>query len=114
MSIVNHGEIFNAIENWAPKSLAYQWDNVGLQIGSRHQQTKNIMTTLDVTEKVVNEAIKKNVNLIIAHHPLIFKPLTHINLETWKGKIIQKLLANNITVYVSHTNFDIANGGMND
>lgn len=114
MKDIKHNTIFNAMEQWAPKHLAYDWDNVGLQIGSEQQKTSKVLTSLDVTEKVVDEAIDKGANLIIAHHPLLFKATKQINIDEWKGKIIQKILKNDISVYVTHTNFDIANGGMND
>src|SRR5699024_5852368 len=96
------------------KKLAYQWDNVGLQVGSFAHETYKVMVSLDVTEEVVDEAINNNVNLIIAHHPLIFKSLHQINFDSVKGKVIKKLIKNNITVYAAHTNLDIANGGVND
>lgn len=102
------------MEKWAPQHLAYNWDNVGLQIGSKNDETKKVMVTLDVVESVVDEAISKDVNLIIAHHPLLFKPLQQINFDTFKGKVIKKLIEHNITVYAAHTNLDIAHGGVND
>lgn len=112
--IIKHKAIFNVMEKWAPLHLAYDWDNVGLQIGSECKKTTKILTSLDVTEKVVNEAIEKGVNLIIAHHPLFFQATKQINIDEWKGKLIQKIVKNDISVYATHTNFDIANGGMND
>lgn len=112
--IVENTTIFQALEKWAPKRLAYDWDNVGLQIGSYNKPAQNIMITLDVLESVVDEAIEKEINLIIAHHPLFFKPLHQISMDTPKGRIIYKLIKHNITVYAAHTNLDIAEGGMND
>lgn len=109
-----HGDIFKLMEKWAPKDLAYDWDNVGLQIGSTKTETKKIMITLDVVESVVDEAIKQDVNLIIAHHPLLFKPIHTIDYDSFKGKVIQKLIKHDITVYAAHTNLDIASGGVND
>lgn len=102
------------MEMWAPKSLAYDWDNVGLQVGSHNKPVKKIMVTLDVTEAVTNEAIDKNIDLIIAHHPLLFKPLKQINTDHFRGRIIQKLIQHDITVYATHTNLDVASGGVND
>src|SRR5699024_8571817 len=81
---------------------------------SYDEVVKNILVTLDVSELVVDEAIKNNVNLIISHHPLLFQPLKEINIRTSKGRIIKKLLNNNITVYSAHTNLDIAENGVND
>lgn len=102
------------MEKWAPKSLAYDWDNVGLQVGSYNKPVKKIMVTLDVLESVVDEAIENEVDLIIAHHPLLFKPLNQLNLDNWRGRVIQKLIQHNITVYAAHTNLDMATGGVND
>lgn len=107
-------DIFRLIETWAPRSFAYDWDNVGLQVGSYHNTVKKILVTLDVTEAVVNEAIEKDVDLIIAHHPLLFKPLKSINTDHFRGRIIQKLIQHDITVYAAHTNLDMASGGVND
>ena len=65
-------KIIRIIEDWAPKSIAWEKDNVGLQVGSLHREIKNILLCLDVNEKVVEEAVKRNCNLIISHHPLLF------------------------------------------
>lgn len=102
------------MEQWAPKSLAYDWDNVGLQIGSFNKSVKKIMITLDVLESVVDEAIINKVDLIIAHHPLLFKSIKQVNIDKPQGGIIQKLIHHNISVYASHTNLDAADGGVND
>lgn len=114
MSQIRHHNIFRTLEKWAPLDLAYDWDNVGLQVGSYKEKTNGILVTLDVDEKVVDEAIEKGVNLIVAHHPLLFKAVKRIDYDTVKGRILQKIIANRITVYASHTNLDIAEGGVND
>ncbi|WP_339228143.1 Nif3-like dinuclear metal center hexameric protein [Oceanobacillus sp. FSL K6-2867] len=111
---VTNSEIFQLIEQWAPKQLAYEWDNVGLQIGSYHNPVTKILITLDVMENVVDEAIEKGANLIIAHHPFLFKSIKQVNIDTPQGRVIRKLLENNISVYAAHTNLDIAAGGVND
>ncbi len=109
-----NSDIFQLMEKWAPKHLAYDWDNVGLQVGSFNNQVTKVMVTLDVMESVVDEAIENHVNLIIAHHPLLFKPVKQVNVDTPHGRIIQKLVQHNISVYASHTNLDTADGGVND
>ncbi|MFS0751421.1 Nif3-like dinuclear metal center hexameric protein [Oceanobacillus sp. 1P07AA] len=109
-----HADFFQAMEVWAPKHLAYDWDNVGLQIGTYNSTTNRVLITLDVTESVVDEAIEKGINLIIAHHPVLFQSLKQINMDTPKGRTVQKLIKNDITVYASHTNLDAADGGVND
>ncbi|GFZ81803.1 GTP cyclohydrolase 1 type 2 [Compostibacillus humi] len=111
---LKHADVFRLLEKLAPKDLAYDWDNVGLQVGSDKHLVKKIMVTLDVLEPVVDEAINKEVNLIIAHHPMLFKPLNQIHVESPQGRMVSKLLKHDITVYAAHTNYDLAEGGMND
>ena len=112
MTTVN--DVIRVMERIAPKSLAFEGDRIGLQVGSRNQPVKRVMVTLDVLESVVDEAIEKEVDLIIAHHPFIFKPFQEINWDSEKGKIAKKLLTHEISVFVAHTNLDIAKGGVND
>ncbi|WP_334313835.1 Nif3-like dinuclear metal center hexameric protein [Aquibacillus salsiterrae] len=114
MSEIQGKRLVQIFEAWAPKSLAYQWDSVGLQIGSLDRTVQKVMVTLDVIESVVDEAVEKNVDLIIAHHPILFSPLKQINVEDPKGRTIEKLIKNNITVYAAHTNLDITSGGVSD
>lgn len=111
---VQNVDVFNTMEKWAPLEFASGWDNVGLQVGSFNKPVKRIMITLDVLESVVDEAILQKVDLIIAHHPLLFKSMKQVNVDTAQGRIIQKLLQHDISVYASHTNLDTANGGVND
>lgn len=113
-STVTGQDIIRTFEHWSPKSLAYEWDNVGLQVGTLNKPVHTVMVTLDVLENVVDEAIEKNVDLIIAHHPLLFVKLKQINFDTPKGRIVRKLIKHDITVYAAHTNLDIAKGGVND
>ncbi|WLV23580.1 Nif3-like dinuclear metal center hexameric protein [Aciduricibacillus chroicocephali] len=112
--MVRNSDIFQAIERWAPKWLASSWDNVGLQVGSTSRESKKVLVTLDVLENVADEAIQEGADLIIAHHPLMFKPLKKLDTDSPKGRIIEKLIENKISVYAAHTNLDIANHGMND
>jgi dinuclear metal center YbgI/SA1388 family protein len=105
-------EIQNIIEEWAPKEIAWERDNVGIQIGSQNSIIHKILVTLDVTPPVIDEAIKKRVDLIISHHPIFFNPLKSINLDTTLGIMIFKLVRNNIAVYSSHTNLDFTHDGV--
>lgn len=111
---MNAIEIIRFLESKYPKNLAYDWDNVGLQVGTLNKNVKNIMITLDVTKEVIKEAIQNKVDLLISHHPLLFKPLTNIAVESPRGWIIQKLIKHDIPLYSMHTNYDVAEGGMND
>ncbi|PSL45006.1 dinuclear metal center YbgI/SA1388 family protein [Salsuginibacillus halophilus] len=106
--------IISLFEQWSPRKLALDKDPGGLMIGTLDQPVQKVLTTLDVTEAVVDEAIEKGVDLIIAHHPLIFKPLTEIDVKHGQGPIIEKCIKHDITVYAAHTNLDAARGGVND
>ena len=106
-------EIFRFIENWAPKGIAWDKDNVGLQVGSAENVLTNILLCLDLTEKVVEDAIKRKCSLIISHHPLLFRPLKKIDTQSDKtSRIIAKLIKHNITVYSAHTNLDFTKEGV--
>jgi len=107
-------DILNYLEQLYPKSLAYDKDPIGLHIGNAGRALTKAIITLDVTVDVVDEAIEKGANLIIAHHPFIYRPLKTIHTDTVKGRIIEKCLQNNIALYAMHTNYDIAKNGMND
>ena len=107
-------DVIKFLEEKFPPNLALDWDNIGLHIGDVNQEVCTIMVTLEATTDVVEEAINRNVDLIIAHHPFIFSPLKSIDYSTPKGKNIKKLIQNNIALYVMHTNYDIATGGMGD
>ncbi len=107
-------QVIRVFEEWAPKTLAMEGDNVGLQVGTLNRPVRKIMVTLDVLENVIDEAIEKQVNLIIAHHPFLYNSLSQIDTNQEKGRIIKKLIQHDITVYAGHTNLDLANGGVND
>ena len=110
----NGHEIIQLFEQFSPKSYAMEGDKIGLQIGRLNKPVENVMVALDVLEEVVDEAIEKNVQLIIAHHPPIFRPLKAITTDTPAGRIIEKLIKHDIAVYAAHTNLDVAAGGVND
>lgn len=111
---INSQKIMNLMEELAPKKYAEQWDNVGLLIGNDQVEIDKVMLVLDITEAVINEAIEKNVDLIITHHPFIFKGLKEITDHTYHGRLIRQLIKNDIHVYAAHTNMDIAENGLND
>ena len=111
---MNCVEIIKYIEELYPSNTAYDWDNVGLQVGTFNVKAQKILIALDITKEVVKEAINLKVNLIITHHPMIFNPIKNINFDSPRGWIIKNLIQNNIAVYSAHTNFDQAKNGMND
>ena len=110
---MNGIDVIKVFESLYPRDLAYTWDNVGLQIGTLNKDINNILLSLDLTLEVVEEAIKNNIELIIVHHPLIFQAMKAINTDTYKGKVIEKLIKSDIALYVAHTNFDVSGYGMN-
>lgn len=101
-------------EQFAPKALAVEGDKIGLQIGTLNKEIERVMITLDVTEEVVEEAINKQVDLIIAHHPILYRPLAQLRTDQPIGRMIEKLIKHDVAVYAAHTNLDIAEGGVND
>ncbi len=114
MKDVNGHEIISLFENWSPKRYALEGDPVGVHIGQLNRPVKKVLTTLDVNEAVIDEAIAKGATLIIAHHPPIFRPLKSVATDTTQGRLIEKCIKNDITVYAAHTNLDVAVGGVND
>jgi len=106
-------EITGAFEAVAPLSLQESYDNSGLQIGSPDQEISSALITVDVTEKVVDEAVKTGAGLIITHHPLIFNGMKKITCNSEIGRSVIKAIRNNIAVYAAHTNFDSVDTGVN-
>jgi dinuclear metal center YbgI/SA1388 family protein len=114
MKKANGHEIIQLFEQFSPKALAMEGDKIGLQIGRLNKKIDKIMIALDVLEEVIDEAIERNVQLIISHHPPIFRPLKNVLTDTVQGRMIEKLLKHDIAVYAAHTNLDVATGGVND
>ncbi len=106
-------EITNYLETIAPLSLQESYDNAGLITGSPNMEVTAALLTLDTTEAVVDEAIEKGANLIISHHPIIFKGLKKITGKNFVERTIIKAIKNDIAIYASHTNFDNAQHGLN-
>ncbi|OPX88532.1 MAG: putative GTP cyclohydrolase 1 type 2 [Pelotomaculum sp. PtaB.Bin104] len=106
-------QILNLMEELAPLKLAEAWDNSGLQVGDPEQEVSCVLLTLDLDLNVAAEAQNIGAGLIISHHPMFFKPVKSINLDSSQGKLIRYLLLNQISVYTAHTNLDIASRGVN-
>lgn len=107
-------DILNAIESIAPKALAEEWDNIGLQIGCRQWPVKRVLTALDPTPEVIREVRNRKADVLVTHHPLIFSPLRSLDLDTPIGGLLQELLRQHIAVISAHTNLDSVQGGVND
>ncbi|QIK16816.1 Nif3-like dinuclear metal center hexameric protein [Blattabacterium sp. DPU] len=100
-------DIAKVLENIAPTEYAESYDNVGLIVGSFCKKVRNVLVTLDISEEVLYESIKKKCDLIISFHPIIFKSIKSITGKTFSEKVIIHALKNNISIYVIHTNLDV-------
>ena len=107
-------EIVKVLDSVAPQSLAEGWDNVGLQVGDPERRVKSIWIALDPTFEVVNAACRDQVDLLITHHPLLFKPLQSLNFRTPVGAVIDLAVRHQLAIFAAHTNLDSAQGGIND
>lgn len=106
--------VINALEELAPVHLAESWDNVGLLIGSPSLELSGIVIALDVDLDVLEFAVKHKANLIIVHHPVIFKGITSLREDNPQGELLCRLVQQKIAVIAAHTNLDAAWGGVND
>jgi dinuclear metal center YbgI/SA1388 family protein len=107
-------DIINIMEEFAPGTLKEDFDNVGLMVGDKEKSVKKILLALDCTLDVIEEAKEKKADLVITHHPLIFKKPSSITTDTLIGKKIIELIKNDISLYSSHTNLDSAEEGLNE
>ena len=107
-------DIMQAMERIAPRRLAEEWDNPGLLVGSPHDEVRKILVALDVREETVECAIEDGCDLIVAHHPLIFRGLKAVRTDDATGRKIARLIKADIAVFAAHTNLDSTVGGVND
>ena len=108
------GDIIRLLENIAPLRLAENWDNVGLHYGDPDWPVSHVFACLDPTIQAVNAAAAVGADLLVTHHPLIFKPLKNLNTKTPVGAVIDCAARRRIAVFCAHTNLDSAFGGIND
>ena len=107
-------QVVDALEQYAPLPLQEGYDNAGLQVGlTEAVEVSGALLCLDVTEAVVDEAIRKGCNLIVSHHPLIFRKLARISDENYVQRTVMKAIKNDIAIVSMHTNMDAATGGVN-
>ena len=107
-------EVAVTLERFAPLPLQESYDNAGLQIGlTEAEDVSGVLLCLDVTEEVILEAERLGCNLIVAHHPLLFRPLRHITGETQVERCVTMAIQKGIAIYAAHTNLDNALGGVN-
>lgn len=103
-------ELAKELEQLSPSRYACSWDNVGLLVGRYDQEIKKVVVTLDATNEVIEEAKKRNADLILTHHPIIFSSMKRVNDETILGRKLMTLIENTIACYAMHTNFDTMGG----
>ena len=106
-------EITSILEELAPVALAESWDNVGLQVGRFDREVTGLLLALDLTPAVLAEARQKKANMIVNHHPLIYKPLNNLQFDRAGGALWEEIIAGGFVVYAMHTNYDRAADGLN-
>jgi dinuclear metal center YbgI/SA1388 family protein len=107
-------ELIEFLERYAPLSYQEDYDNAGLIVGNHQDEIKSGLVCLDCTEQVIEEAITKKYDIIIAHHPIIFRGLKKLNGKNYIERVIIKAIKNNIAIYAIHTNLDNVINGVND
>jgi len=107
-------DILKVLESIAPLNLAEEWDNPGLQVGTKDGKAEQILFALDPTPKALSFAIQKKMPLILTHHPLIFRPLRSLSPFTYPGNLLYEAIKNEITIYAAHTNLDSCTKGLNE
>lgn len=100
-------EIIEYIQKRCPEHYAAEWDNTGLLVGDAARTVKKIVLALDATDEAIEYAVSVGADLLLTHHPMIFKPIRSVTSDTMEGRRIIRLIENKITYYASHTNFDV-------
>ena len=106
--------VISLVEKFAPKRLACEWDNIGLQIGHPACQVERVFLSLDLNDEVLEEAVANRADMLIVHHTPFFKPLKNLRSDLPGGKLITEIIRNNMVLYTAHTNLDATWGGVSD
>ncbi len=106
-------EITSHIESFAPLSYQESYDNAGLQIGHPDQEVRGVLICIDITDEVIEEAIRLDTNLIISHHPLIFSGLKKLTGSNYTERLVIEAIRQNLSIYSAHTNLDAVHTGVN-
>lgn len=107
-------DIVKIMEKLAPKKLAEEWDNSGLQTGRLNHSVTKVLFALDLTKNVIEQAKKNKAEMIITHHPIIFKKISSITDAAWQSDLLLQCAELGIAVFSAHTNWDVVEGGVND
>ncbi len=105
-------DVISTLERFAPLPLQDGYDNAGLQVGLTEAEVSGVLLCLDVTEAVLDEAVAKGCNLVVAHHPLVFNPLRRVGDASYVERCVRAAVKHDITIYAAHTNLDNAQGGV--
>ena len=106
-------EVVDALERFAPLPLQEDYDNAGLQVGLTEAEVSGALLCLDVTDAILDEAIENGCNLIVSHHPLIFRKLARLTGEDYVQRVVMRAVSKGIAIVSMHTNMDAAKGGVN-
>jgi len=106
-------DVVQFLESFAPADLAEDWDNVGLLLGDAESQVHSVMTCLTLTPDVAAEAVENGAQMVVTHHPILFRAVKRLTTETLEGEMLLKLVRAGVAVYSPHTAFDNAAGGIN-
>ena len=107
-------DVVDALDRRYPREWAESWDRVGLVLGDFETEVRRVLCVVDCVPETVDQALEAGADLIVAHHPLLLKPVSSIAPETYKGRIIHRLIRADVALYTAHTNADIASPGVSD
>ena len=107
-------DVVDALDRRYPRAWAEQWDRVGLVLGDSDTPVTRVLGVVDCVPETVDQALDEGAQLIVAHHPLLLKPVSSIAPDTYKGRIIHRLIRADVALYVAHTNADVASPGVSD
>ena len=112
--MVTVGQIYNVLNALAPVQYQMDFDNSGFLIGDCSREVQAVITALDITDDVIEEAVSLHADLIVSHHPLLFHPLRNVRSDNLTGRKVLALAKHEIAAICMHTNLDVADGGVND
>jgi dinuclear metal center YbgI/SA1388 family protein len=107
-------DLLDLLDEIAPSSTSEEWDNPGLQVGNLFGETDRIVLSLDPTLEAVRETAGRRAQVLLSHHPLLFRPISCLDRDRSPGNVISEALTNGISLIAAHTNLDVALGGIND
>ena len=107
-------DVITGLDQIAPFGMAESWDNVGLIVGDRNRRVGSVLVGLDPTNRLLDEALSRNIDTVITHHPAIFKPIPSIDTGDSSGRFLEKALTHRLNIIACHTNFDAVCKGVND